>query len=59
MPTAPGGSFRCASCVGVACVLRPGVVYRCKDNALVVAVDEVPDEGMDQPLRLEKLANEV
>jgi hypothetical protein len=35
------------------------VLYRIKDNSVVVAVDEVPDEGMEQPLRLEQLANEV
>lgn len=39
--------------------LCSGVIYRCKDDAIVVAVDDYPDEGMDQPLRLEKLANEV
>jgi hypothetical protein len=36
-----------------------GVVYRLKDTALVLAVEDVPEEGMDQPLRIEKLANEV
>lgn len=35
------------------------MVYRVKDTSLVIAVDDVPEEGMDQPLRLEKLANEV
>ncbi len=39
--------------------LCTGVLYRIKDNSVVVAVDEVPDEGMEQPLRLEQLANEV
>lgn len=32
---------------------------RVRDTAIVVAVDEPPEEGLDQPLRLEKLANEV
>ena len=36
-----------------------GVVYRLKDTSVVVAVDDVPEEGLDQPLRMEKLANEV
>lgn len=36
-----------------------GVVYRIKENSLIVAVEEAPEEGLDQPLRLEKLANEV
>lgn len=36
-----------------------GLVYRTKETSLVVAVDDVPDEGMDQPLRIDKLANEV
>jgi ATP-dependent RNA/DNA helicase IGHMBP2 len=39
--------------------LAQGVVYRLRDSAIVVAVDEPPEEGLDQPLRLEKLANEV
>lgn len=36
-----------------------GVIYRIRETAIVVAVNEAPDEGMDQPLRLDKLANEV
>lgn len=39
--------------------LASGLVYRVKDDAITVAVEEAPDEGLDQPLRLEKLANEV
>eukprot|EP00775_Hariotina_reticulata_P006215 gene6215-6451_t len=39
--------------------LCTGLVYRVRDTAIVVAMDEPPDEGLDQPLRLEKLANEV
>jgi len=39
--------------------LVSGLVYRVRDTAVVVAVDEVPDEGLEQPLRVEKLANEV
>jgi len=39
--------------------LASGVVFRVKDEQIVVAVEEPPEEGMDQPLRLEKLANEV
>lgn len=39
--------------------LAQGVVYRLHESSLVVAVDEAPDEGLDQPLRLEKLANTV
>ena len=39
--------------------LCEGVVYRVCDTSLIIAVDEVPEEGMDQPLRMEKLANEV
>jgi len=34
-------------------------VYRVKEDCITVAVEEAPDEGLDQPLRLEKLANEV
>lgn len=29
------------------------------DTSIVVAVEEMPDEGLEQPLRLDKLANEV
>ena len=29
------------------------------DTAIVVAVEDAPEEGLDQPLRLDKLANEV
>lgn len=39
-------------------VLARGVVYRTTDTSVIVAVDEY-EEGMDVPLRLEKLANEV
>ena len=30
-----------------------------RDGSITVAVDEAPEEGLEQPLRLEKLANEV
>ncbi|WIA11524.1 hypothetical protein OEZ85_011635 [Tetradesmus obliquus] len=39
--------------------LCTGLVYRVRDASLVVAVDDPPEEGLEQPLRLEKLANEV
>ena len=39
--------------------LADGVVYRVRDDRIVIAMDEFPDEGLDQPLRLEKLANKV
>mmetsp|Transcript_18952 Transcript_18952/g.52864 ORF Transcript_18952/g.52864 Transcript_18952/m.52864 type:complete len:800 (-) Transcript_18952:678-3077(-) len=39
--------------------LAEGLVYRVKDGSIIVAVDELPEEGLDAPLRLEKLANEV
>lgn len=39
-------------------VLAKGVVYRTTDTSIIVAVDEY-EEGMDVPLKLEKLANEV
>lgn len=32
---------------------------RVRDTCIVLAVEEMPDEGLDQPLRLDKLANEV
>lgn len=39
--------------------LAEGVVYRVHEASLVVTVDDCPDDGLDQPLRLEKLANTV
>jgi hypothetical protein len=30
-----------------------------RDDCITVAVEEMPEEGLDQPLRLDKLANEV
>jgi hypothetical protein len=44
---------------GAGGALATGLVYRIRDNAIVVAVDDAPDEGLDVPLRLEKLANET
>ena len=32
---------------------------RVRDDCITVAVEDMPDEGLDQPLRLDKLANEV
>ncbi|XVE96006.1 hypothetical protein REPUB_Repub02eG0184400 [Reevesia pubescens] len=39
--------------------LGQGVVYRLKDSSITVAFDDVPEDGLNSPLRLEKLANEV
>lgn len=39
--------------------LTEGVVYRVKETSITIAVEEMPDEGLDVPLRLEKLANEI
>ncbi|BBM97873.1 ATP-dependent RNA/DNA helicase IGHMBP2 [Marchantia polymorpha subsp. ruderalis] len=39
--------------------LAQGVVYRVKDGSIVIAVEDVPEDGLNSPLRLEKLANEV
>ncbi|KAH7283021.1 hypothetical protein KP509_35G057100 [Ceratopteris richardii] len=39
--------------------LGQGIVYRVKDTSIIVAVDDVPEDGLNSPLRLEKLANEV
>ncbi|KAL4856486.1 DNA-binding protein SMUBP-2 [Chlorella vulgaris] len=44
---------------GAGPALAEGVVYRVKDAAITLAVDEVPEEGLDVPLRIEKMANEV
>lgn len=39
--------------------LGQGVVYRIKDTSITVAFDDIPEEGLNSPLRLEKVANEV
>ncbi|KAK8628722.1 hypothetical protein V6N13_009305 [Hibiscus sabdariffa] len=39
--------------------LGQGVVYRLKDSSITVAFDDVPEDGLNSPLRLEKVANEV
>ncbi|KAK4783285.1 hypothetical protein SAY86_007659 [Trapa natans] len=39
--------------------LGQGVVYRLKDSSIIVAFDDIPEEGLNGPLRLEKVANEV
>ncbi|KAL3636695.1 hypothetical protein CASFOL_018994 [Castilleja foliolosa] len=38
--------------------LGQGVVYRIKDSSITVAFDDIPEEGLNSSLRLEKLANE-
>ncbi|XP_058072374.1 uncharacterized protein LOC131221204 isoform X2 [Magnolia sinica] len=39
--------------------LGQGVVYRLKDSSITVAFDDIPEDGLNNPLRLEKVANEV
>ncbi|KAF5750201.1 DNA-binding protein SMUBP-2 [Tripterygium wilfordii] len=39
--------------------LGQGVVYRLKDSSITVAFDDLPEDGLNSPLRLEKVANEV
>ncbi|KAK9915598.1 hypothetical protein WJX75_001370 [Coccomyxa subellipsoidea] len=39
--------------------IASGVVHRVRDDCITVAVEDMPDEGLEQPLRLDKLANEV
>lgn len=39
--------------------LGQGVVYRLKDSSITVAFDDIPEEGLNNSLRLEKVANEV
>nr|XP_028948000.1 DNA-binding protein SMUBP-2 isoform X2 [Malus domestica] len=41
-----------------ASALGQGVVYRLKDSSIIVAFDDVPEDGLNSPLRLEKLGNE-
>jgi len=36
-----------------------GLVYRVRDNAIVVAVDDVPEYDLDMPLRLEEVADDI
>jgi hypothetical protein len=44
---------------GTSPALGQGVVYRVKDSAITVAFEDVPEDGLDSPLRIEKLTNEV
>ncbi|KAK9157815.1 hypothetical protein Scep_004389 [Stephania cephalantha] len=39
--------------------LGQGVVYHLKDSSITVAFDDIPENGLTSPLRLEKVANEV
>ncbi|MQM06152.1 hypothetical protein Taro_038973 [Colocasia esculenta] len=39
--------------------LGQGVVYRLKDTSITVVFDDIPEDGLNNPLRLEKVANEV
>ncbi|KAL3028608.1 hypothetical protein AAZX31_03G122100 [Glycine max] len=39
--------------------LGQGVVYRLKDSSITIAFDDIPEDGLNSPLRLEKVANEV
>ncbi|KAM3690461.1 hypothetical protein ACB098_09G126000 [Castanea mollissima] len=39
--------------------LGQGVVYRLKDSSITVAFDDIPEDGLNGSLRLEKVANEV
>ena len=39
--------------------LTSGVVFKMTDEQLVICLDTVPNEGLDRPLQLELLANEV
>lgn len=39
--------------------LGQGVVYRLKDSSITIAFDDIPEEGLNSPLRIEKVANEV
>lgn len=40
-------------------ILASGIVFRIKEDSITVAVDEMPDTGLDVPLKIEKMANEV
>ncbi|XP_074582927.1 uncharacterized protein LOC141839147 [Curcuma longa] len=40
-------------------LLGQGVVYRLKDSSIIVAFDDIPEDGLNSSLRLEKVANEV
>ncbi|KAI5396195.1 hypothetical protein KIW84_062410 [Lathyrus oleraceus] len=39
--------------------LGQGVVYRLKESSITVAFDDIPEDGLNNPLRLKKIANEV
>ncbi|ERN11784.1 DNA-binding protein SMUBP-2 isoform X1 [Amborella trichopoda] len=39
--------------------LGQGVVYRLKDSSITVAFDDIPEDGLNAPLCLERVGNEV
>ncbi|KAI5382292.1 hypothetical protein KIW84_UN0001 [Lathyrus oleraceus] len=39
--------------------LGQGVVYRLKDSSITAAFDDIPEDGLNNPLRLKKIANKV
>ncbi|CAM6098544.1 unnamed protein product [Calypogeia fissa] len=39
--------------------LGQGIVYRVKEGSITIAMEDVPDEGLNTPIRIEKLVNEV
>ncbi|KAF9598090.1 hypothetical protein IFM89_024435 [Coptis chinensis] len=39
--------------------LGQGVVYRLKDSSITVAFGDIPEDGLNSTLRLEKVANEI
>ncbi|RMZ52214.1 hypothetical protein APUTEX25_001604, partial [Auxenochlorella protothecoides] len=51
--------LRASKAAAGAPVLAEGVVYRLRDDSIVIAVDDTPEDGLDVPLRLEKLVNTV
>ncbi|CAI5978936.1 unnamed protein product [Closterium sp. NIES-65] len=53
-------AIRANKAEGAQAAIAQGVVYRVREDAVVVAVDDVPDgDGLDAPVRIEKLANDV
>ncbi len=58
----PGGKGKPSSAsdgTHVGAALAQGVVYRIRDDSVVVALDEAPDTDLEGALRVDRLGNEV
>ena len=57
MSSNAASNLRLALCVGV--IIISILFLNQQDSSITVAFDDIPEDGLNSPLRLEKLANEV